>query len=124
MAKITIEDVLKKKQLISVDEIKPFHSDVFDAEIDIDDVDVQTILNIIENADASEPLRADDELIYTCCPFFRSKELQDQLGVKDPIETIRAVYGRNIAEPALLVKYILSHYGIDFQTGVKAIKKQ
>ena len=123
MAKITIEDVLKKKNLVTNEKIQPFYSDFFNAEIDIDDVSVSQIMNVIENADENEPLRADDELIYTCCPFFRNKELQEKLEVKDPIETIRAVYGRNIAEPAKLVKYILSHYGIDFNAGVQKIKK-
>lgn len=121
--KISIEDVLKKKQLIEQNEIKPFYSKVFDAEIDIEDVSVEQIMSIIESADESEPLRADDELIYACCPFFRDKELQEQLGVKDPIETVRAVYGKNISEPTQLVKHILSFYGVDFSQMVQKIKK-
>lgn len=122
--KITIEDVLKKKKLIEKNAVKPFYSKFFDAEIDIEDVPVEKVMSIIESADESEPLRADDELIYACCPFFRNKDLQEELGVKDPVDTIRAVYGKNISEPTQLVKHILSFYGVDFTQMVTKIKKQ
>lgn len=122
--KVTIEDILKKKNLIDNAKPEPFYSDFFGGEIEVEDVPVDRVIEIMSNANASEPLRADYELIYTCCPIFRAKELQEQYNIQDPIDVVKAVYGKNLNEPNQLAKHLMRRYGFYLGEGKAKIKKQ
>lgn len=123
MKKVTVTDILKKKAILKEETAKPFYSDFFDGEIEIEDVSPQKILDIVQNANSDEPLRADHELIYACCPVFRSADLIEEYEVQDPIDVVGKIYGNNIVEPSELVKHILKKYGFYLGDGVDAIKK-
>ncbi len=120
--KVTIEDVLKAKQVIEEKQNKPFYSKTFDGEIEIEDVSPDKILSIVNASSKDEPLRADYELIYECCPIFRSKELQNNYDVEDPIMIVEKAFGKNIIEIDSLAKHILKKYG--YYEDIEKIKKQ
>ena len=40
-------------------------------------------------------VEAAKELVYVCCPTLQSKELQEALGIQDPMETSVEVFGVN-----------------------------
>ena len=122
--KVTIEDILKKKKIIEETSVKPFYSEFFGGEIEIEDIPVSTIARIIQNSDETDELRADYELVYTCCPIFRSKELLEEYDVKDPIDIVGKLYKCNITELSELTKHILNRYGIFIHNGVETVKKQ
>lgn len=121
--KLTIEDILKKKKILENIKSEPYYSEFFEKEIEIEDIKPSKIMEIINNADETEPLRADWELIYTCCPIFRNKELLEEYSINDPIDIIGKIYGNNIIEPSNLAKHILKRYGFYINDGVNKIKK-
>jgi hypothetical protein len=123
MKKVTIESILKKKSILKEIKTEPFYSKFFDGEIEIENISPSKILEIVQNANPDEPLRADHELIYACCPVFRSKELLEEYEVQDPIDIISKIYGNNIIEPSELAKHILKRYGFYLGEGVETIKK-
>ena len=121
--KVTIEDILKAKKLIDERKNAPFYSETFSGEIEIEDVPAEKVLSIINSANPDEPLRGDYELIYECCPIFRARELQENYGIKEPVEIIEKCFGGNIQEIDSLAKHIMKRYG--FFTGeIEAVKKQ
>lgn len=121
--KVTVASILKKKKIMEEVKTTPFYSEVFQGEIDIDDVSPAKIMEIIQGASEDEPLRADYELIYACCPVFRDKELQTEYEVEDPIDIVGAIYKHNLIEPSSLAKHILKRYGFYLGEGSKTIKK-
>ena len=80
--KITIEDILKSKKIIEEKRNIPFYSKTFGGEIEIENIPAEKVLNIINSAERDEPLRSDYEIIYECCPIFRSRELQENYEIK------------------------------------------
>lgn len=118
--KITIEKVLAKKKLI--DDIKTFHSDYFDCEIDIEKISADTILEIMKKENVAE-IELYKEIIYHSCPFFRQKELHGTLKIKDPLQAVGACYDDNCYEILELGNLILSKYGFTTEQ-VKKVKKQ
>ena len=121
--KVTIEDILKKKKIIEEKRKEPFYSETFEGEIEIIDIPAEKVLNIINSANPDEPLRSDYEIIYECCPIFRSKELQENYDIKEPIEVIEKCFGSNIQEIDNLAKHIIKRYGF-YQDKVEPVKKQ
>ena len=120
--KITIKDILQAKNLIEENKNKPYYCELFGGEIEVEDIPVSKITQILNSATEDEPLRSDYELIYESCPIFRSKELQDELDIKDPIMVVEKAFGGNIFEIDKLAKFIMRRYG--YFSGVETIKKQ
>lgn len=120
--KVTIEDILKTKQIIEEKQNIPFYSKTFDGEIEIEDISPERILSIVNSSSKDEPLRADYELIYECCPIFRNKKLQEAYDIEDPVMVVEKAFGKNIIEIDSLAKHILKKYG--YYEDVEKIKKQ
>lgn len=119
--KVTIQDILKAKKLLEDRKKEPFYSQVFNGEIEIEDISANKIVEII-NSPIDDALRADMELIYACCPIFRSKDLQVEFEVKDPIDTVAKSFADNIKEIDALAKHIMKRYGY-FTNEAETIKK-
>lgn len=123
MKTLTIEDILNNKKIIEKRQGEQFYSKVFRRRIEIADISPERILSIVNSATEDDPLRADYELIYECCPIFRSKELFDAYGdIEDPVMIVEKVFNRNIFEIDSLAKFILKKYG--YYGDVETIKKQ
>ena len=118
MSKITVETVLKKKKLLEVQ--KQYHSDFFDADIEIVSIDPDIIIDILN--EKTDQTTQYCKLIYQSCPFFAQKDLQDALEVKDPFDTVKAVYGDNICEIFELGNVIMARYGFTTDK-VEKVKK-
>ena len=119
MSKITIEDVLKKKKLIEQEQ-KTYHSSYFNADIDIISINPEQIIDIMQ--EKTDQISQYCKLIYLSCPFFAQKELQEQLNVADPFDTVRAVYDDNICEIFEIGNLIMARYGFTTDK-VEAVKK-
>ncbi len=120
---LTIEDILKAKKLIEERKKEVFFSETFGAQIKVEEISPQKIVQLINSASEDEPLRGDYELIYECCPIFRSKALKDEFeDIKDPIMIVEKAFGGNIFEIDNLAKFILSRYG--YNKDLEPIKKQ
>lgn len=122
MTKLTIEDILKNKNILEKKKKAPYFCEMFGREIDIEELPVSKIAQILNNAQNDEPMRADYELIYESCPIFRSKELLEEFDVKDPITIVEAVFNKNIIEINNLARFILGRYGYGEQ--IENVKKQ
>ena len=117
--KVTIEDILKKKGLIK-EEQRIFYSNMFEGEIEIKSINAEEVLEIM--SEENSEITKYQKLIYLSCPFFADKNLQEQLNVKDPFDTVKAVYGDNICEVLELGNVILSRYGFT-RDKVENVKK-
>lgn len=122
MAKNSIDDILKAKKIIEQNKTKSYYSKALGINFEIDEIDAERITDIINSAQNDNPLRSDCELIYACCPIFRSKELQEKLNVSDPIETVKAVFCNYVQEIDELAKVIVKNYGFTSDK-VEAVKK-
>jgi len=123
MATLTIEDILNNKKIIEKQNQEKFVSKIFGKEIEISDISPERILNIVNSSSEDEPLRGDYELIYECCPIFKSKELHEAFSdIKDPVMIVAKVFNNNIIEIDSLAKFILKKYG--YYGDIDTVKKQ
>ncbi len=123
MTSLTIEDILNNKKIVEKNKTDKFFSKTFGKEIEVAEVSPEKILAIVNASSEDEPLRADYELIYECCPIFRSKEIHTAYGdVKEPVMIIEKVFNNNILEIDSLAKFILKKYG--YYGDVETVKKQ
>ncbi len=121
--KATVEDILTAKKLIDSKKIKSFYSKTLNLEFEIVEIDAEKIAEIINSVKDENPIRSDCELIYECCPIFRNKELQEQLNVSDPVETVKKVFCNDVQEIDELAKAIVQNYGFTTDK-VETVKKQ
>lgn len=123
MATLTIEDILNNKKIVEKQKQEKFYSKTFNKEIEVADVSPERVLSIVNSSSEDEPLRADYELIYECCPIFKAKELYEAYGdIEDPVMIVEKVFNKNIFEIDSLAKFILKKYG--YYGDVETVKKQ
>ena len=120
--KLTVEKILQQKKIFDEKLNTPYFCKIFNCEIDIEQHPISKV-SAIMNKEYDDPMRADLELIYTFCPIFRSKKLQEELGVEDPIDAVELSLGYNMTEINALVKNILDRYGLRTDK-IQKIKKQ
>lgn len=121
--KLTIEKILEKKHIIETTNKKPYYSEFFNAEIEIEEHPLKKVSEIITKEYQEDSLRADYELIYAFCPIFRNKKLHEEYEVQDPIDIIELVFNHNLGAIQDLAKAILTRYGLESEK-VEEIKKQ
>ena len=121
---LTTEMILAKKGLIE-QAPAPFYSELFDADIIIENNHAQSVTDIIRRIASGndDETYAYSRLIYENCPIFRDKELIKQYEVDDPYLLPKTVYGANVIEFLMLGNHILSAYGATSDT-VGNIKKK
>ena len=123
MSTLTIEDILNNKKIVEKQKQEKFFSKTFNKEIEVADISPERILSIVNSSSEDEPLRADYELIYECCPIFKSKELYEAYSeIEDPVLLVEKVFNKNIFEIDSLAKFILKKYG--YYGDVETVKKQ
>lgn len=120
--KLTIENILEKKKLIEKT-TKNYFSKYFDAEIEIKEVNKNSILEILADKDAGEYDRY-LQLVYLCCPIFKAEELRKNFEIKTPYEIIDKVFNNNISEVMNLGNFILQKYGLLDEDLIEKVKKQ
>jgi len=121
--KLTIENILAKKKIIEKKAKENYYSKFFDAEIEVKEVNKDSILEIIGDSGEGE-YRRYQKLIYLCCPIFKDDELRKNYEVKEPYDIIDKVFGDNISEVMNLGNFILSKYGFIDEELLQTLKKQ
>lgn len=121
--KLTVKDILERKKLVEKEKPNYYYSKILKGNIDIVDVSPDRIVNIVNAADNTEPIRANCEVIYECCPIFQDKELIESCEVKDPILVVQKCFCNNVFEIDELAKIILSRYGYNSES-IEQVKKQ
>lgn len=119
--KPTIDELLERKNLFEKSVKTPYFSKLLNCEIEIEDLGIEKLSDII-NKEYESNITADLELIYAFCPLFRSVELHEKLNVKNPVDAVELLFGRNVFEIQSLAKAILKRYGYEIDKAEK-IKK-
>ncbi len=119
--KVGIAEILQAKKIFEETRQEGFYSTVFGGEIEVEDVPPQKILEIVNGSDKEDPLRANYELIYACCPVFRGTDVLAEFEVQDPVMVVEKAFCGNIVEVDNLAKHILKRYG--YYGDVQAVKK-
>lgn len=122
---LTIDEILKRKDLIDNNEYKYYHSKVFNMDIEVDECDAQEILDIVNETDEDEN-RRNLKLIYASCPIFKAPELHQTFAdrIKEPYDIIKVILKNNLGEIADLTRFILKKYGLLDEEQIENIKKQ
>lgn len=120
--KLTIENILEKKKLIEKTS-KNYFSKFFDAEIEVKEVNKNSILEILSDKEYGEYDRY-LKLVYLCCPIFKAEELRKNFDIKTPYEIIDKVFNNNISEVMNLGNFILQKYGLLDEDLIEKVKKQ
>ncbi len=118
---LTTEMILAKKGLIE-QAPAPFYSDLFEAEITIENTHADSIVDII-TGNVNDETYAYSRVIYENCPQFRDKKLLEEYEVDDPYMLAKKIYGSNIVEFLRLGNYILDVYGANTKS-MQNIKKK
>ena len=119
---VTTEMILAKKGVIEKTPA-PFHSDLFDGDIVVENTHGQSIIEIIQNASKTgDETYSYSRLIYENCPIFRDKALLKEYDIDDPYLLPKTIYNQHVVEFMLLGNYILECYGAN--TAVENIKKK
>lgn len=121
---LTIEDILKQKELLEDNSYEYYHSKVFGMDIKVDDCDEQEILETIQERDESE-IRRYLKIIYACCPIFKAPELRTEFEnrIKEPYDIIKIVLKNNLSEIMSLGQFILKKYGLLDDEMIESLKK-
>lgn len=122
---LTIEEILKRKDLIDNNEYSYYHLKVFNKDIQVDEIDPQEIIDIVNELDETES-RRNLKLIYASCPIFKAPELHQAFEdkIKEPYDIIKVILKNNLGEIADLTRFILKKYGLLDEELVDKIKKQ
>ena len=120
--KLTIEDLLEKKEILKKKSITSHFSEMLGGEIEIEEHPLKKVSDIISKSDEGG-IRSDLELIYAFCPIFRGKKLQEAHEVEDPIDVVEKVFNYNLPEIQNLAKTILKKYGFS-EDKFEVLKKQ
>ena len=119
---VTTEMILAKKGVIEKAPA-PFHSDLFDGDIVVENTHAQTFAEVLASAgNSGDETYAYSRLIYENCPLFRDKTLLKEYDIDDPYLLPKTIYGSHIVEFLQLGNYILEIYGAN--TAVENIKKK
>lgn len=123
MGKVTIADILERKNIIKPLDFT-FYSAELDGEIEIKKIDPDTITNIVAETDKMGQYKAYCKLIYTSCPIFKAKELHETYKPVEPFEIVDIVLNTNVQEVFSLGNKILQIYGFLPRTDINTVKKQ
>ena len=125
MAVLTIDEILKRKDLIDNNQYELYHSKVYNMDIEVNECDAQEIIDIVNETDEPES-RRNLKLIYASCPIFKDAKLREAFGdrIKEPYDVIKVVLQNNLGEIADLTRFILRKYGLLDEEQIEAIKKQ
>lgn len=99
--RITFKDLIAKKQQREHDkfEIKDIYVETLDKAIPFkkpnDDQLLDALDTIGDNEDVKRTLEAFDLLIYKCCDMLQDGELQKELEVVDPLDTVKTIFELN-----------------------------
>ena len=120
---VTTEMILAKKGVIEKAPA-PFHSDLFDGDIIVENTHGQSVIEIIQSQarNAGDESYSYSRLIYENCPIFRDKTLLKEFDIDDPYLLPKTIYSQNVVEFMLLGNYILEVYGAN--SAVENIKKK
>ena len=119
---VTTQMILAKKGVIE-ETPAPFHSDLFDGDIIVENTHGQGLVDIISGANKTgDESYSYSRLIYENCPIFRDKTLLKEYDIDDPYLLPKVIYGAHIVEFLQLGNYILEVYGA--KTAVDNIKKK
>ena len=98
MLKATFKDLLEKKIKKEQEQFKAKDINVTSMDRALtfikpkDDVLLDVIDEIGEGKGTGEMVQAFKTLIYHCCPMLQDMELQSQLEVLDPLDTVQAIF--------------------------------
>ena len=122
MKKITVKDILERKEIVEKLP-KNFKSETFNAEFEVrDDVSKDSIIEIMKEEEGQ--YRQYLKLVYLCCPFFKSEELRKNFEVKEPYDLVDKVFSGATKEVIDFGNFILQKYGFLSKEALDKIKKQ
>ena len=115
---VSIDELLSRKN--AIEDFTAFHSDMFNTDFEIEKIKPSDIVSIMETE--GDEYEKYGRLIYTSCPYFRQKELQQKLNVENPYDVAEALYGDNYAELYEFGNFILRRYGFTIDR-IQRVKK-
>ena len=121
MAKLTIEDLLAKKDQRQ-DDVKTVHLDGLGGELEVRRIPLVKFTDYMDRTqkgDAKATLEAQYEMIYACCPILHNEQLQAAYECKDPLDIVPKVLQENIMDMNALVTAISAFYGVDLDENLK-----
>lgn len=119
---LTAQMVLAKKGIIDA-KPAPFHSDLFNADIEVENTHAKEFAQML-SSNADDEMYLYSRIIYENCPLFRDKTLLAEYELDDPYMLARTIYGANVVEFMRLGNYILDVYGANTADLARKIKKK
>lgn len=121
MAKLTIEDLLAKKDRQEV-KSKTVYLNGLGGELEVRRIPLARYMEYTDKAssgDAQAMLEAQCEMIYACCPILHDQQLQEAYECREPLEIVEKVLQDNLADMNALTVAIASLYGMDLEDDLK-----
>ena len=121
MAKLTIEDLLAKKDRRQ-DDVKTVHLDGLGGELEVRRIPLVKFTDYMDRTqkgDAKATLEAQYEMIYACCPILHNEQLLEAYECKDPLDIVPKILRENIMDMNALVTAISAFYGVDLDDDLK-----
>lgn len=116
---LTLAEIIAKRNQSKTDklQVKYYTSEVLDTEIEIRKIPLQRYMELSEQLgeDDVNTIDAMNEMIYECCPLFRTdiKEAMEVYGVAEPTDLPSAVLEDQLNEIKDIVEIINSFFGLD-----------
>ena len=116
---LTLAEIIAKRKQSDIDkmQVKYYKSDTLGCDVEIRKIPLQRYMELSEQLaeDDENTIDVMNEMIYECCPMFKSntKEAMEAYKVAQPTDLPSAVLEDQLNEIKDIVEIINSFYGID-----------
>lgn len=123
---LTVKELLAQKKIIEKKQEKNYYSELLGGEIELGEkINKDDLLEYVADTSKGEYEKYKD-VIYMCCPIFKSEELREAFkGELDiPTDIIDKVFNDNMQEVVNLGNFIFKKFGFLNDKVVENLKKQ
>lgn len=125
--RLTLDDLIARKE--QREQATPCYKDVYidmlGGNILVEKIPLRQLIGVMEGLDSGSPqdaLQAKIDIIYSCCPIMRKKELQDVYSCAEPTEIVCKLFQEKLGPINKLVLAILDLYGMGDDESIEEVK--
>lgn len=123
---LTVKELLAQKKIIEKKQEKNYYSELLGGEIELSNkINKDDLLEYVSDDSKGEYEKYKD-VVYMCCPIFKSDELREAYKdeIEIPTDIVDKVFNDNMQEVINLGNFIFKRFGFLNEKIVENLKKQ
>lgn len=125
--RLTLDDLIARKEQRkqATPSYKDVYIDMLGGNILVEKIPLRQLIGLLEGLDSDSPqdaLQAKIDIIYSCCPIMRKKELQDAYNCDVPNDIVCKLFHEKLGPINKLVVSIIDLYGMGDDKSIEEVK--